>query len=743
MDSKKISADENFRKTQIALEYAYWVKETHPDTSVFWVHASNIDRFTQGCKDILQKCEVEGFDDSKADALLLLRDWLQQERSGRWLLIIDNADDAQLFSGHADNDDPGATKSSTRSLARYIPECSHGVILITTKNNQIGLDLTKGQRTIIIDRMDEIESCQLLRTKLQDQSVDSDQLEELSIRLDHLPLALAHAGAYIRRNVILVTRYLQLLDESDQNMIEILSEEHETDGRDADSPKAVAKTWMLSFEQIKKQDTLAANLLSFMSVLDQHGIPESFLSFYSEQARNGGPIGVLRLTKSLGLLKSFSLVVQERDGNFDIHRLVQLVTRNWVSRGNFLHHFYREALFTMAMFYPKGEYEDRITCATYLPHANKVLQWKFFELNDELKAYASISHKFASYAFLQGQWGDAANLLTLAVRTRETLLGEDHPKTLAIMSNLAIVYRKQGKWEKAERLGEKLLDMNKVKLGEDHRNTLAIMSNLAIAYGKQGKWEKAEQLGEKVLDMNKVKLGEDHPDTLTSMSNLALLYENQGQWGKAEWLGEKVLDMRKVKLGEDHPNTLTSMNNLAIIYSCQGRFNEAEKLLTEVLETRKIRLGEDHPDTLTSMHNLAALYYKQGQSNKAKKLQLETLETQKIRLGEDHPDTLNSMSNLAITYFDQGRHDEAEKIELKVLETQKIRLGEDHPDTMISMNNLAHILHALGNHSKAISLMEVCVVSRRRKLGSQHPYTCSSEGWLHKWKVELDGVIDG
>ncbi|KAH0522569.1 hypothetical protein TsFJ059_006394 [Trichoderma semiorbis] len=44
-------------KTQIVLAYAYWVHDIYPDTSVFWVHTSNADRFRAAYASIAEKCE--------------------------------------------------------------------------------------------------------------------------------------------------------------------------------------------------------------------------------------------------------------------------------------------------------------------------------------------------------------------------------------------------------------------------------------------------------------------------------------------------------------------------------------------------------------------------------------------------------------------------------------------------------------------------------------------------------------
>jgi hypothetical protein len=64
------------RKTQIALAYAFWLRETHPEVSVFWVHASNTERFRQAYATIAQECQFPGYDDPKTDVLPLVKTYL-------------------------------------------------------------------------------------------------------------------------------------------------------------------------------------------------------------------------------------------------------------------------------------------------------------------------------------------------------------------------------------------------------------------------------------------------------------------------------------------------------------------------------------------------------------------------------------------------------------------------------------------------------------------------------------------
>ena len=667
--------------------------------------------------------------------LLLVKAWLERKDRGQWLMVIDNADDMQLFFGASADPSSGSVSAESRhvgKLERYIPECAHGSLLITTRNKQAGLRLAKGHPPIEVCEMDGTESEKLLRTKVQENPTSSE-LSTLSSRLERLPLALVQAAAFIEANTITVSEYLRLLDKSNQNLVDLLSEEFETDGRDSETPRAVAETWILSFEQIQRQNPFAGDLLSLMSLFDRQAIPSEFLSRYSEQqGQEAG--GGLQLTKALGVLKAFSFVVEEKDQSLDMHRLVQLVTRRWLVKKGRMRHFAGQALLVVSHCYPYGKYENWALCSAYLAHAYAVLGSEGTGSRYEKSAKAALLHRVAKLFDSRGQWKDAERFQLEAVELREEVLGLANLSTLASMHNLASIYTQQGRWEEAEKLGVQVMEAFKTKLGADHPHTLVSMNNLALIYTQQGRWEEAEKLEVQVMESRKAQLGADHPDTLMIMHNLASTYTQQGRWEEAEKLGVQVMEAFKTKLGADHPHTLMSMHNLASIYTQQGRWEEAEKLKVQVMEAVKTKLGADHPHTLTSMSNLASVYIQQGRWEEAEKLGVQVMEAFKTKLGADHPDTLTSMSNLASTYGKQGRREEAEKLQMQVMETRKTKLGADHPSTLASMNNLAFTWKCQGRHADALALMEDCAQARQRVLGANHPHTLSSLAMVAKWR---------
>jgi eukaryotic-like serine/threonine-protein kinase len=317
----------------------------------------------------------------------------------------------------------------------------------------------------------------------------------------------------------------------------------------------------------------------------------------------------------------------------------------------------------------------------------------------------------------------AIALFTKVRSTRTSLLGPEHPDTLASTNSLAVGYREAGKLDLALPLLEETLALRKLKLGPDHPDTLMSMNNLATAYQAAGRLDRALPLLEETLALRKLKLGPDHPDTLMSMNNLATGFQAAGKLDVALPLYEEALALKKAKLGPEHPDTLISVNNLAEGYRAAGKLDLALPLYEETLARFKAKLGPEHPDTLTSMNNMASAYQSARRLDLALPLYEEALALRKTKLGPEHPDTLQSMNNLATCFQAAGRLDLALPLHEETLALRKLKLGPDHPGTLASMNNLAAGYLTAGKLDRSIPLFEETVRLRAARSGTDHPET--------------------
>ncbi|KAK2016325.1 hypothetical protein LZ32DRAFT_645162 [Colletotrichum eremochloae] len=700
-------------KTQIALAYVYWLRDACPDVSVFWVHASNIVRFRQAYSFIAQECEIPGCDDPKADVLSLVKAWLERNR-GRWVMILDNADDTEVFFPTQPEQSSASLNQEKRQgsyMGCYIPECGHGSILVTSRNKQAALRLSGGKRPENVTTMTDDEVNQLFRAAFEDQAIDIEETTELSSRLEKLPLALAQAASFIQENDISIKTYIQLLDESDSAVVDQLSQPFEATGRDSEIPHAVAATWIVSFEQIKQRNSSASNVLSFISLFDRQAIPEDLVAKYYSmyEPEKLHTSATAEIIKSLGTLTAFSFIKKATDGTFDMHRLIQLVTRKWLVNERRLIEFVEKALNVLSVIYPYGQYETQEVCSKYLPHAKAVLNHDDPYLEEAKLAKASVLHNIAGFFRYQGNWTAAEQHALHAVQIRATALGEEHAETLSTLASLASTYRKQGRWNEAEELEVRVLRVRKRLYGEQDAKTLTSMGNLASTYRNQGRWEEAEMLEKQVMHTSMKVLGDEHPDYLDSLANLASIYRKLSRWNEAEELEKQVINTSKRVLGEDHPNTIISMGNLASVYWKQDRWEEAERLDIQVVEASKRILGEQHPDSLIC-----------HRWEEAERLEVQVMEARKRILGEQHPHTITSMDNLASIYRTQNRWKEAEGLETKIVELSRRIFGEKDADTLTSMSNLATTYWHLGRWREAEKLdVQVMETNERNRVSGQ------------------------
>ncbi len=270
------------RKSQLAIEYAYRTREQSPETWVFWIHASNQARFEQSYRDIANFVKITGRQNPKANIFQLVHDWLRDERKGRWVLILDNVDDAGFFlephdTGH-DGQANGSEGRDSRPLASYLPQCPHGSILITTRNKDAALKLVEQGDIIPVRPMNEEDAVALLEKKLGKQD-DHDSVTELSKALEFMPLAIVQAAAYISRRAprCSARQYLEEFQKSDRKRASLLDFEGGQLRRGRDAKNSIIITWQISFDHIRLTRRSAADLLSLMSFFDRQGIPEALV----------------------------------------------------------------------------------------------------------------------------------------------------------------------------------------------------------------------------------------------------------------------------------------------------------------------------------------------------------------------------------------------------------------------------------------------------------------------------------
>ncbi|KAG2024722.1 hypothetical protein GB937_003420 [Aspergillus fischeri] len=701
-------------KTQIALELAYRMRNRDPACSVFWISCTSYESVEQAYMSIALKLGIP--DPNPAEVKQQVKAYLSQKSTARWLLIFDNADDMEMWT-----------------MADFLPESERGHILFTTRTRQIAVRLAS-THVIIISEPGTETAAEILRKSLikRDLLNDAEAAIALLKELACLPLAITQAAAYINEKDIRISAYITLLQESEPDVIELLSEDFGDEGRYKNVQNPVATTWWISFQQIQQLNPTAIDYLLFMACINHRHIPQSLLPQTTSSKKR---------TDAIGLLKAFSFLNEEGEAcSMNIHRLVHLATRNWMRKNQLFSQQILKTADRLSEAFPDRYHTNRKLWREYLPHVLSLIEEAEFQKEEE--KYVDMVERIGDCLLSDGRSKEAEDRFLQVLKIRNQVLGPEHPKTLTSMAAMVSTYLTQGRWTEAEVLELQVMERSKQALGPEHPRTLLSMANLASSYWNQGRWKEAELLEMQVMERHKQVLGAEHPETLSSMSDLATIYLSLGRWKEAEKLAVEVFGIEKRVLGPEHPQTLTSMANMVSTYLHQRRWKEAEKLAVEVLSIWKRVPGPEHPEALGSMSNLALTYWKLGQQKEAEELQVQVTEMRKKLLGPEHPQTLASMGNLASSYWKQGRWKEAEELQVQVIEMQKKLLGPEHPHTLTCMYNLASYWKFQGKTQAASALLEQCLALQKKVLGPDHPDTLASSRTLRKWTKEERPLLD-
>ncbi|KAG7402728.1 Nephrocystin-3 [Fusarium oxysporum f. sp. rapae] len=695
-------------KTQIALQLAYQIKEKKQDYSVFWVPALSRASFEQACVQIMDACDIPATNNNNADAVESVRQYLSSKRAGKWLLVVDNADDAQTVMGSM-----GAESGIYRSL----PQSDEGQILFTTRYRKVAVSVA-GRNILEVPAMGRDEARSYLKEALIQEISSSDEqvIDHLLTLLTHLPLAITQAAAYLNENQISLTKYLQLFEKTDRDRIELLSAEFQDDTRYEQSQDPVATTWFISFNQIRKADELASRILMFLAYVEPKAVPQSMLPEGESQQQ---------LTRAIGMLCGYRFL--DRRGSsevFDMHSLVHLATRSWVAANESEKEQSQLAIARLKEVFPTDKWENRDVWRQYLPHAIKLLRCPEDDWSEEL---CELGYWVGRCLVVDGRVTEAVELLEHVVAIRKKTLAENHPDRLASQHELARAYEANGQIKEAVKLLEHVVAIQEKTFAENHLSRLASQHVLARAYQANGQIKEAVKLLEYVVAIREKTLAENHPSRLASQHVLAGAYQANGQIKEAVKLIEHVVVIQEKTLAENHPSRLASQHELAIAYQANGHIKEAVELIEHVVAIREKTLAENHPSRLASQHELARAYQANGQIKEAVKLLEHVVAIQEKTFAENHPSRLASQHELARAYGANGQIKEAVKLLKHVVVIQGKTLAENHPSRLASQHELAIAYQANGQIKEAVELIEHVVAIQEKTLAENHASRLASQ----------------
>jgi hypothetical protein len=277
-------------KTTLATEYAHHYRSCYD--AICWMDASSKDTFARSCFALVAFLGIpipsaEGFegDDYLAELIRLINVHLPRTFH-HCLLVVDNIEDAGL-------------------IAELAPGRSH--ILCTSRSR----DWLRG---IDIDVFKPDESVRFLQQMTGFGADQEPHAHTLAAELDHLPLALAQAAAYIRQQGLASYElYLALFREQQRQLLEQRQLQASLNRREA----VVFSTWDITMRRLSPTAQQLMVLCAYLSPTD---IP---LAVFEAMAESEAAAQAL----------SNHSMVRRSDRSLAVHRMVQLVTRVQLEQG--------------------------------------------------------------------------------------------------------------------------------------------------------------------------------------------------------------------------------------------------------------------------------------------------------------------------------------------------------------------------------------------------------------------------
>ncbi|MGW1678830.1 tetratricopeptide repeat protein [Saccharopolyspora sp. NPDC002376] len=617
------------------------------DVETWWVDASSDASLHEGLREVALRAGADPEEVHRAwEGLGLAPDLLWRQlslRETRWLLVLDNADDASVL---------GAGRPVAEGTG-WLRTSKSGAVLITSRdgNPQVWGDLAQLQA---VGPLASGAGAQVLLDRAPTAGT-FEQAGELAERLGGLPLALHSAGQYLSVAATM-PRVPGLELPVDFNSYRIALDERwpevtELPGAPHSQREVLDRTWELSLDLLTERGhPMARPLLRALSQFAAAPIPlELLIAEVLARAPEFDGLTALELAAVLGALSGVGLVETTTHGEeaipvLRLHPVIRETNRHQgdeFEQASYVGRFI--VMLASAVLTVDPEDHANWPCwRLLLPHCARlaVLADQDGELREALpEEIGDMCIKAAKFCNETAQFAQARDLLELALVCYREELGDEHRRTLTARNNLAGVLQEQGEHEQAEAEFREVLELSVQVHGEAHPGSLAARSNLAGMLWDRGEAQAAEAEFRTALELSSQAVGEEHPQTLAFRGNLAVMLRDCGELAQAEAELREVLRLQLRARGESDVVVWMIRNSLALVLCDRGDFEQAEAEYRALLAPATRLLGEENPNTLILRHNLAQVLMERGERAEAEVEYRRVWELRCQVFGERHPDT--------------------------------------------------------------------------------------------------------
>ncbi|MEV6816004.1 FxSxx-COOH system tetratricopeptide repeat protein [Micromonospora sp. NPDC051296] len=702
-------------KSEIAREFAH--RFAYDYDVVWWIPAQDRETVQTALGELAKEMNVVdsvGAAEAAVAALSAPRGAIT-----RWLLVYDNADDAEVLAG-------------------LLPRAGAGHILFTSRDD--GSSNLPAPMEVAAFSGDE--SVAMLRRML---GISAQDARAIATAVDHLPLALRLATAWIRERTRVLEREgvpnLEAVSRCVAELLDWLRQPAEEPAERIPGSRTSTVARVLENTLATLRDTefgaLAIRVAELSAFLSPEGIGLPLLRSVPmlTQLAAAADVDAEELLLDAGEI-DLVLTVGARFALFDIdwgrgaalrmHRAIQVLIRESIPEPQ-RRERHRQVLYGLAGYAPTDpEADDR----RYLPVFDE-LQRHLVPSGALTADEMPVRHwvvKQVRYLFYFGDSDAWQSAVRLAQQTcdRWTAGGDFDQLTMRLFVQTANLHRMLGKPQDALHLDERVLSEQRRRYGLRHFRTLIAGRGRGGDLRGLGRFEDALVEDQATLAGYQEVLGDDHPNTRMAINNLAISFQLTGDAREALRLAHQLFDRWMALFGPDEPATWRASCLVGTLEREAGEYELSLATLRETLERVHELRSASHLDELSVNRSLAVTERRLGLTLAAKKRSIETYRGYRERFGEDHPLTRASLLSMAVDYYRAGDAGAAVEHAMRCLRGYERTLEAGHPFTAVCSVNLGLCHRGVGEFDHAVRDGERGMRTLRNRLGDAHPWTLTA-----------------
>lgn len=200
------------------------------------------------------------------------------------------------------------------------------------------------------------------------------------------------------------------------------------------------------------------------------------------------------------------------------------------------------------------------------------------------EAYCTTLSNIANLYSELGRYGEASEILWLAIETRKKYFGNTNESYANAISNLAIVFMYSEHYEQALEKNLEALEIYKTTVGESHQSYANSLNNLSLNYVKLKDYKKAEEYKLRALQIIENTVGKNHYRYAAYLISTYDLYTETDEAQKAVKNLKEARQLIAKNFGKNHELYARAGFALADIYTTQKKYKDAGPLFIESLD---------------------------------------------------------------------------------------------------------------------------------------------------------------